>query len=428
MNDLNLEWIPYLIKKDHDFAEKNDIFTMCDGWHTVEDIQKKYRSEPILQQIKEAREKEIICWLHEWSPLFWCDEKNVPLLDINIKKHAKPRKITLKPSCDPRPAIGRDFSFLNEVLAKHNVPPLEDDSIVILNAYRNDEAFKQDKIQKREVVINGEIIGDLVHSSDGCSWDIVPKNKDSLKVLEKKPKKIIDAIRANIETLEEEEKVAIEFIKKESSRFPTKPLLSFSGGKDSTVMLHLMCLALSPDKFNVMNIDVNIEHPETYEFIKASFDKYNISAPIIFDNKGKFWERLKVEGKLTIDNKWCTEQLKFVYFPKINSEIYKNAPYVHLIGERKFEDPNRRFLRKVDHVLSYYDSSQETKEVSIFPLLDWTALHLWLYSYLRNIDHNPLYEAGFQRVVCLFCPGGNAYELHYRRTHYPDQMMKYESF
>ena len=76
--------------------------------------------------------------------------------------------------------------------------------------------------------------------------------------------KFVEANNLRLKSLIEE---AYLFIKNEAAKFPSENIvLSFSGGKDSTVLLHLV-RSIYPDVSAVF-IDTGLEYPEIRDFVK----------------------------------------------------------------------------------------------------------------------------------------------------------------
>ena len=79
---------------------------------------------------------------------------------------------------------------------------------------------------------------------------------------------IDDKIAKSIKTL----KLAAEM----SQTYYGKPLIvTYSGGKDSEVLLHLAETALKPDEFEVLNSHTTVDAPETVYHIRETFDRLN---------------------------------------------------------------------------------------------------------------------------------------------------------
>lgn len=73
-----------------------------------------------------------------------------------------------------------------------------------------------------------------------------------------------------IEKTKESLKLAVEMSKK----FYGKPLIiTYSGGKDSDVLLHIARTTLKPDEFEVLNSHTSVDAPETVYHIREVFNE-----------------------------------------------------------------------------------------------------------------------------------------------------------
>lgn len=69
-------------------------------------------------------------------------------------------------------------------------------------------------------------------------------------------------------------KDAIQLAKEMSFRFYKKPLIiTYSGGKDSDVLLDLAIKTLKPDEFEVLNSHTTVDAPETVHHIQRVFTR-----------------------------------------------------------------------------------------------------------------------------------------------------------
>lgn len=225
---------------------------------------------------------------------------------------------------------------------------------------------------------------------------------------------IIDANSDHITLLEQE---AIQFIRTESEKFENKPLVYFSGGKDSTIILYLC--ELTGINMNILWINTGLEHPEVIDFVQkilkaVPFDK------IIIERKDMFWKYVEKFGPPTTNFKWCGKILKFATLKRHLKKVYGESKFLSVGGCRRREEPERFSWWKVSKN-KYF--SQET---FIQPIIEWSDLEVWLYIWSRNLPQNPLYELGFERVACWMCPGKEIYEFDLVKSRYPELWKRYE--
>ena len=144
-------------------------------------------------------------------------------------------------------------------------------------------------------------------------------------------------------------------------------ILGFSGGKDSTMLLQLVWIALKKIPAEIRNReiyvicnDTMVENPHIVDFIKRTLDKVTEEAarqgmPIFVRQttprlEDTFWVNLIGKGYPAPNNtfRWCTERLKInptTHF--IKSKIDERGEVVILLGTRSAESQNRaRSIKK----------------------------------------------------------------------------------
>jgi 3'-phosphoadenosine 5'-phosphosulfate sulfotransferase (PAPS reductase)/FAD synthetase len=200
--------------------------------------------------------------------------------------------------------------------------------------------------------------------------------------------------------------------------------VSFSGGIDSLVLLHLT-RQLYPDTPAVFS-DTGLEFPEVREFVKTipnvitirpkmSFrqvieqDGYPVIskeiAQIISDLRrgtpGKTRDKRRIQlpqshhyllaAPFKISH-LCCQHLK-----KSPFNIYiKETNSFPLIGTRA-EESRLRETAYLKHGCNNFNKNQST------PLSFWTNKDIWDYIKLNNIPYCELYDQGWERTGCVFC-------------------------
>ena len=157
--------------------------------------------------------------------------------------------------------------------------------------------------------------------------------------------------------------------------------LAFSGGKDSVVLKKLAELAQV--KFDAHYSVTTIDPPEVVKFIKQHHQD------VIFDKpKNPFLALLQTKGFPIRQGRWCCELLK---------ETNGKGRTV-LTGIRWQESANRA---KRGLVEACYKDKLKTY---VNPLIDWDIGDVWTFIKSYKIPYCELYDQGFKRIGCLFCP------------------------
>ena len=216
--------------------------------------------------------------------------------------------------------------------------------------------------------------------------------------------------------------------------------ISFSGGKDSTVLIHL-CRQLYPDLVGLYS-DTGLEFPEIRDFVQT-FDNITIVTP-----KMHHREMLKKCGYPVVSK----EQAEWIYrirsgtssgaiqkaFYGMNldgtptrfklSEQWKhllNAPFNIGSGcckEMKLK-PIAEYVKKTGRVpimgttasesalraqkfLQYGFYNLEGKKAQCTPMSIWTDDDVWEYIHRFNLPYCKIYDMGYDRTGCVFCMFG----------------------
>ena len=187
------------------------------------------------------------------------------------------------------------------------------------------------------------------------------------------------------------------------------PVMLYSVGKDSAVMLHLAKKAFHPGKppFPLLHVDTTWKFREMYQLRDKSAQEAGMNL-IIFQNP----EALEL-GINPFDHGekhteiWKTEGLKLA----LNLHKFDAAFGGARLDEEKSRSKERIFsFRSINHLWepkvqrpelwSLYNARKKTGEsIRAFPLSNWTELDIWHYIYQQNIEIVPLYFAKGRPVV-----------------------------
>ena len=208
-------------------------------------------------------------------------------------------------------------------------------------------------------------------------------------------------IKANKEHLDYITQEAIEFIQEESSKYDIKnTMVSFSGGKDSTVVSDLVCKALPNKKIIHLFSDTTLEIDSTYKYIERIKQNPQIEMHIARNNDNNFFEMAKKIGPPTMSGRWCCYMFKTGALNRKMNEIF-NGRVLTFYGVRRSESATRANYNRVEEKT---ESVKIANQRSSAPILYWTDLEVWLYILANKIDYNIAYRYGYNRVGCYCCP------------------------
>lgn len=214
---------------------------------------------------------------------------------------------------------------------------------------------------------------------------------------------------ARLTHLKQLEAESIHIIREVAAEFEN-PVMLYSIGKDSSVMLHLARKAFYPGKlpFPLLHVDTNWKFREMIEFRDATVKKYDMDL-IVHKNPDGLAMGINpfVHGSAKHTDIMKTEGLK----QALNQYGFDAA----FGGARRDEEKSRAkervySFRDKNHAWDpknqrpelwrlYNGQVNKGESIRVFPLSNWTELDIWQYIYLENIEIVPLYFAKPRPVV-----------------------------
>ncbi|MCI5741676.1 MAG: phosphoadenosine phosphosulfate reductase family protein [Lachnospiraceae bacterium] len=232
---------------------------------------------------------------------------------------------------------------------------------------------------------------------------------------QKQIEKFIEANRGRYEEIVEE---ANEYIRESVKDYSVMEMfVSFSGGKDSTVVSDLVMRALGNPKILHIFGDTTLEFPFTYDYVKR-FKQEHPQTPIITSrNKEKDFEELcQLVGPPSRVMRWCCTVFKTGSIQKTIKSLFRSKTRIlTFYGIRRSESASRN---KYDRDS---DSPKITKQRILSPIIDWMDFDIWLYLLTTGIDFNDAYRLGYARVGCWCCPNNSGWSEFLSKVHMPEQ-------
>jgi sulfate adenylyltransferase subunit 2 len=209
----------------------------------------------------------------------------------------------------------------------------------------------------------------------------------------------------HLQTLEAE---AIHIIREVAAEFE-RPVMLFSGGKDSAVMLHLAVKAFAPARlpFPVMHVDTGHNFPEVIEFRDRRV--------------AQLGARLVVASvQDAIDAGKVVEETG----PRASRNRIQTVPLLEAIESHGFDAVfggarrDEEKARAKERVFSFRDDfgqwdpknqrpelwnlyngrHRKGEHIRVFPLSNWTELDIWQYVAAEDVELPPIYFAHTRRV------------------------------
>lgn len=235
------------------------------------------------------------------------------------------------------------------------------------------------------------------------------------------PKALMAKVEASLELIRKAEKIALQY-DPEDGFYNT-----FSGGKDSQVLYHLV--KMSGVKFRTHMSLTSVDPPQVIRFVRREYPDVELIKPTmsIYD------DAIKRMILPTMRIRWCCADFKET----------AGAGKVTLIGIRAAESARRAKRHEVEISNRKYSGDLEgfeeySKEVKskkmktlkrklnedefamvnenevrcvggkdsilISPIFRWTDDDVWTFLNTLGIKHCELYDNGYHRIGCILCP------------------------
>ena len=211
---------------------------------------------------------------------------------------------------------------------------------------------------------------------------------------------------SHIDKLESE---SIHIIREVASEFDN-PVMLYSIGKDSSVMLHLAQKAFYPSKipFKLMHIDTTWKFKEMINFRDEIAKKYNLDLLIHINQEG-------VKNNINPISSGS----------KIHTDVMKTQSLIQALDKYKFDAAfggarrDEEKSRAKERIFSFRDKKHrwnpknqkpelwnlfntkidKGESVRVFPLSNWTEIDIWQYIYQENIPLVPLYFSKIRPII-----------------------------
>lgn len=198
------------------------------------------------------------------------------------------------------------------------------------------------------------------------------------------------------------------------------PTVSFSGGKDSTVVSRIVRDALQDESIIHFFGDTTLEFPATHDYVEGTFRGENPFTPMIPSESDKdFYKLCNIFGPPSKFERWCCTIFKT---GNLNNE-YQNLAGNSLtfLGIRHSESRERQSYERTQ------DRSKIGSQINAMPIIEWYDCDVWLYILYRGIHFNDAYRWGYKRVGCWCCPNNSDWSTMLTEIYYPDLSSRWKT-
>lgn len=341
--------------------------------------------------------------------LYYCDKCRTPIL---VDTELKDNKCTICGSevryvaSDARPVYPEERLMLEASIGE----PLK---------FIKDDIWN---LKGNKYLVNGQLlklqVRDIVSNDPENVRQIINKyaSKNTYEYFNEHVYRFVEANKYRLNLITDE---ACNFIQEKSRGYDLDSMFtSFSGGKDSTVVSHLVVKALATT--DVLHIfgDTTLELESTYEYVKQ-FKREN---PNILMRTVKNKEKDFID--LTVNNfgppsrvmRWCCTIFKTGPISRKIDALFKSKKEVlTFYGIRRSESINRSKYERD------YESPKITKQRVVGPIMDWKDIDVWLYILSNHILINDAYKMGYARVGCWCCPNNSSWSEYMSKIYEPQR-------
>lgn len=344
------------------------------------------------------------------SKLYWCSHCRIPIYDSVCSLCGKKgRQI----ASDLRPVFPQERLLLEVILGK----PFAYENASVWNGTGNHYYVDGEKIPFKISALK-QMDGEKIRET---YFSLTSENQKT----EKEFWKLMHQWReANQKRYREITAEALDYIREKVLDYKINEMfVSFSGGKDSTVVADLVQKAMGEKKVLHIFGDTTLEFPTTYEYVER-FKKEHPRTPVLsVKNKEKdFYELCSIVGPPSRVMRWCCTVFKTSAISRKIAALFKGKKSIlTFYGIRRNESSSRN---KYDRES---DSPKITIQRTISPIIDWMDYDVWLYILSTGIDFNEAYRYGYARVGCWCCPNNSEWSEFLSKIYMKEQYEKFHN-
>lgn len=367
-------------------------------------------------------------------PVFW---EELDLLGLNKKGWIYPHvKEPLLWACDRRYFYKGDF-----VLEVKGGNIFDAPTINIQEGY---ESLALQPVNMEQLRLRNE---DTMFIIEHEAMDFINQTyrryKNIRKVSKKNPDLDFQRLASNLEKKTKEEHVVV---KEDCDSFDVMPLSkaeelgmapilnskiemfisSFSGGKDSQVVLDLVTRVIPSDDLLVIYSDTGYELPPSLAYYKEIEANYKSKYPDLNFYLSKnhqdvlyYWDKMGAPSRM---HRWCCGVMKTAPLYRLLKKINGTGKQPNVLafeGVRAEESEKRSEYERVGVGVKH------NNVLNVRPIFEWNTTEVYLYILLHNLPMNRAYRNGVSRVGCSICPFSSEWSEQIVGKIYPESINKF---
>lgn len=208
--------------------------------------------------------------------------------------------------------------------------------------------------------------------------------------------------------------------------------VAFSGGKDSQVLLRL--IEMSGCKYHAEMQVTSVDSPNLMKFVRQYYPQVRLNLP-----KSNMQQLILAKGMLpTRQARFCCSELKekagagcctAIGIRKAESAKRSKRHDVEVIGKHVGYDiiDGVLYEQQESWGAQLFDNEKTSNvycvsgndKVTISPIIEWTDKDIWDFIRRYNMPYCDLYDKGFHRIGCLFCPMASVREKQRELSMFP---------
>lgn len=351
--------------------------------------------------------------------VYWCDNCMVPVI-----KQVTDTKRTTCTCC------GREMKYL----AKDIRPVFPEERLLMERLLKKAPNFyAKDSVWATtgsRYYINGKaknITRKMYREADieQLSMDVVQyRDTNTYEYFDQYVERFVEANRDRLNYLIDE---ATEFVKETAVKFKEENrIISFSGGKDSTVTADVVTKALSDPSLVHIFGNTTLEFPTTLEYARRFREDHPHAIFQTAQNKEQvFMDVADVIGPPARMLRWCCSMFKTGPITRVLNSMYRNQQVLTFYGIRKSESVSRSKYNRIEDSV---ESVKINKQTVAAPIFFWLDVDIWLYILAEKIDFNDAYRYGYERVGCWLCPNNNERDIFLANIYMPELSKEWREF